>query len=236
MAEIRVVVIDDHPLFRAGVTHTLRRDSSIEVVGEGCSASDAVEQAQQHRPDVMVLDMNMPGGGITALRGVLACSPQVKPLMLTGIVDDEQVSFAMQQGAWGYVLKGVSGTELIRTLRVIHGGERYVSPALAARLFAAVPAAPAKAAPDVFASLTAREEQVLALIVEGLSNKEIGGRLLLSEKTVKHYLTIVLDKLHVRTRVQAALLAYSKFGRVSGAAHTPSYAAGAARSPSYARA
>jgi two-component system nitrate/nitrite response regulator NarL len=236
MAEIRVAVIDDHPLFRAGVIQTLRNEPNITVVGEGGSTAEAVKLAEEQRPDILMLDMSMPGGGIAAINGVLARAPQVKPLMLTGVVEDEQVSSAMQRGAWGYVLKGVSGTELIQTLRVIHGGERYVSPALAARLFAAVPAAPAKAAPDVFASLTAREEQVLALIVEGLSNKEIGGRLVLSEKTVKHYLTIVLDKLHVRSRVQAALLGYSKFGQVAGAAHTPLYVAGTARAPSYARA
>src|SRR4051794_33000087 len=194
MGEIRVVVIDDHPLFRAGVTHTLRADPGITVVGEGGSATDAAEQAEQHRPDIMVLDMNMPGGGIAAIREVLARCPQVKPLMLTGIVDNLQVSSAMQGGAWGYVMKGVSGTELIQSLRTIHGGERYIAPALAASLFAAS-AAPVKPAHDRFAALTAREEQVLALIVEGLSNKEIGGRLELSEKTVKHYLTIVLDKL-----------------------------------------
>ena len=213
MTEIRVGVIDDCPLFRAGVTDTLRAEPSIKVVGEGCSAADAVEQAEQHRPDVMVLDMNMPGGGISAIEQLGVRCPNVKPLMLSGIVDAEQIRSAMQKGAWGYLMKGVSGTELIQTVRLVHGGERYVTPALAAKLFAAVPAAPASPLIDAFAALTVREQQVLALVVEGFSNKEIGGRLELSEKTIKHYLTIVLDKLNVRTRVQAALLAYGRSHR-----------------------
>jgi DNA-binding NarL/FixJ family response regulator len=224
MAVIRVVVIDDHPLFRAGVIHTLRSEQDIQVVGEGCSAGDAVQLAEQNCPDIMMLDMNMPGGGMAAIRGVLARFPRVKPLMLTATADNGQVSAAMQGGAWGYVLKGVRGTELIQSLRVIHGGERYVAPAVAAWLFAAVPASPVKAAPDRFAGLTTREEQILALIVEGLSNKEIGGRLDLSEKTIKHYLTIVLEKLNVRTRVQAALLAYGRSNPVAGLPGTPSFA------------
>jgi DNA-binding NarL/FixJ family response regulator len=161
----------------------------------------------------MVLDMNMPGGGISAIEQLGVRCPNVKPLMLSGIVDAEQIRSAMQKGAWGYLMKGVSGTELIQTVRLVHRGERYVTPALGARLFAAVPAAPASPLIDAFAALTVRELQVLALIAEGLSNKEIGGRLELSEKTIKHYLTIVLDKLNVRTRVQAALLAYGRSHR-----------------------
>jgi two-component system nitrate/nitrite response regulator NarL len=210
MTAIRVVVVDDHPIFRAGVTHTLCAQPDIDVVGEGCSTTDAVRLAQQSRPDIMMLDMHMPGGGIRAIEALVALCPDVKALMLSGIVDAEQIRSAMQKGAWGYLMKGASGTELIQTVRAVHGGERYVTPALAAQLFAARPAAPANVAADALARLTAREERILALIVEGLSNKEIGGRLELSEKTVKHYLTIILDKLHVRTRVQAALLAYGK--------------------------
>jgi DNA-binding NarL/FixJ family response regulator len=209
MIEIRLVVIDDHPLFRAGVTHTFLTEPDLKVVGQGCSASEALDLAERSCPDIILLGMNIPGGGVSAVQQLKSCNPDVKPLILSGIADADQVRSAMQKGAWGYVLKGVSGTELIRAVRVVHGGERYVTPALAARLFAA-PAAPARLASDAFASLTTREEQVLALIVQGLSNKEIGGQLELSEKTVKHYLTLILDKLQVRTRVQAALLAYGR--------------------------
>jgi two-component system nitrate/nitrite response regulator NarL len=214
MADIRVVVIDDHPIFRAGVTHTLTAAPDVTVIGEGCSVSDALQLAGQNCPDVMVLDLNMPGGGIGAIGQLGERFPSVKPLILSGAADAEQVRAAMQEGAWGYVMKGVSATELVHSIRAIHRGERYVTPALAAKLFAALPAEPANLVTNSFPSLTAREEQILALIAEGLSNKEIGGRLELSEKTVKHYLTIVMDKLNVRTRVQAALLAHGRHGFV----------------------
>jgi len=210
MTEIRVAIVDDHPLFRAGVSHALSAEPGLKVVGEGYSVSEALQLAEQSSPDVMMLDMNMPGGGIGAIEQLGRRCPNVKPLMLSGIVDAEQIRSAMQKGAWGYIMKGVSGTELIQAVRVVHAGEKYVTPALAAKLFAAVPAAPAAIAADALAGLTAREEGILALIAEGLSNKEIGGRLELSEKTVKHYLTIILDKLHVRTRVQAAILAHGR--------------------------
>jgi two-component system, NarL family, nitrate/nitrite response regulator NarL len=211
MSKIRLVVIDDHPLFRAGVIRTLESESDIAVVGEGSSAADALRLAKEASPSVILLDMSMAGGGLAAIRALLTECPEIKPLVLSGTADSAQVSLAMQSGAWGYVLKGVSGSELARSVQVIHRGERYVTPSLAACLFAKVSEAPAKRAPDPLSGLTSREEDILKLIVEGLSNKEIGGRLELSEKTVKHYLTIILDKLNVRNRVQAALIAYGRF-------------------------
>jgi DNA-binding NarL/FixJ family response regulator len=210
-ARIRIVVVDDHPLFRAGISHTLSADADLDVVGEGCSAEDALRLARDERPDVMVLDLSMPGGGLRAIELLADPFPNLRLLVLSGVADVEQVRAAMQKGAWGYLLKGVSGAELTQTLHAIHRGERYVTPALAAQLFAApAPPAPAIVTEDIFAGLTSREEQVLALVADGLSNKEIGGRLALSEKTVKHYITIVLDKLNVPTRVQAALLAHAQ--------------------------
>ena len=210
MSEIRVVVIDSDPLFRAGVAYTLNGETDLAVVGEGTSASDAFRLAADLKPDVIVLDIGMLGGGAEAVETLVAHCSGVKLLMLTSIVDDQQVCSAMQGGAWGYVLKGVGGPELVQSVRVIHRGERYVTPALAARLFAK-PRQPAPRAEQTpFSSLTGREDQILTLLAEGLSNKEIGGRLEISEKTVKHYLTIILDKLNVRNRVQAALLAYNR--------------------------
>ncbi|GEP07366.1 LuxR C-terminal-related transcriptional regulator [Methylobacterium oxalidis] len=210
MSEIRVVVIDSDPLFRAGVAYTLNGEPDLAVVGEGTSASDAFRLAAALKPDVIVLDIGMLGGGAEAVETLVAHCSGVKLLMLTSIVDDQQVCSAMQGGAWGYVLKGVGGPELVQSVRVIHRGERYVTPALAARLFAK-PRQPAPRAEQTpFSSLTGREDQILTLLAEGLSNKEIGGRLEISEKTVKHYLTIILDKLNVRNRVQAALLAYNR--------------------------
>jgi two-component system nitrate/nitrite response regulator NarL len=210
VSEIRLAVIDNYPIFRAGLIYVLGAELDLKVVGEGASVDDALRLVREAKPSLIVLDMSIPGGGITAIESVLACCPDVKPLMLTSIVDNDQVCSAMQKGAWGYVLKGISGPELAQTVRIIHRGERYVTPALATGLFAAGPPAPTKPEADRFAGLTGREEQILALLTEGLSNKEIGGRLEISEKTVKHYLTILLDKLKVRNRVQAALLGYGR--------------------------
>ncbi|WP_165937904.1 LuxR C-terminal-related transcriptional regulator [Methylobacterium segetis] len=209
MSEIQVVIIDSDPLFRAGVAYTLNAEADITVVGEGASASDAFRLAVALKPNVVILDIGMLGGGAEAVETLVAQCSDVKILMLTSIVDDQHVCSAMQGGAWGYVLKGVSGPELVQSVKVIHRGERYVTPALAARLFARPRPAASKPEPTPFSSLTGREEQILTLLAEGLSNKEIGGRLEISEKTVKHYLTIILDKLNVRNRVQAALLASS---------------------------
>jgi two-component system nitrate/nitrite response regulator NarL len=203
---IRVAVIDDHPLFRAGVVQTLETESDIQVVGEGSSTLHALQLAEDAKPDVMILDVSMPGGGIDAVEQLGVRSPTVKALMLSGVATAEQIRAAMQKGACGYVLKGVSGPELVEALRVIHAGGRYVAPALAARLFAVAPARDAIVSPAASAGLTIREKQILKLISLGLSNKEIGGQLRISEKTVKHYVTIILDKLGVSTRVQAALL------------------------------
>jgi DNA-binding NarL/FixJ family response regulator len=158
----------------------------------------------------MMLDMSMPGDGVSTLQQLTARYPEVKPLALGGSVDNEQIRSVMQNGAWGYLTKEVSGTELLQTVRLLHRGEKYVTPALAAQLFTAVAPAPARVVANVFATLTGREEQVLALIAVGLSNKEIGVRLDLSEKTIKHYLTIVMEKIGVRTRVQAALLSHAR--------------------------
>lgn len=142
MPHIRVLVLDDHALFRAGVVQALNAEPDITVVGEGSSAREAVRLAAEYKPDVMLLDINMPGNGMKALESVLALCPNVKPVILSGAA--EQVRGAMQKGAWGFVLKGCSGTELARSLRLIHGGERYISPALVSRLSAVAPAAPAE--------------------------------------------------------------------------------------------
>jgi two-component system, NarL family, nitrate/nitrite response regulator NarL len=209
MAEtIRIAVVDDHPMLRAGVVRTLADESDFEVVSEGGSAAEAVEIAQQFLPDVMLLDMNMPGSGHIAIERIAACCPAVKVIMLTVQEDYESVTMALKLGARGYVLKGVGGLELVTIVRAVHDGGSYVSPSLAAKLLSDFNRSRGREAPDEAGrdSLTAREEQILRLIGEGLSNKEIGNKLDLKEKTVKHYVTNILQKLQLRNRVEAAVL------------------------------
>ena len=146
MPDIRVVVLLHHALFRAGVVKTLNAEPDIIVVAEGSSAREAVRLAVEYQPDVMILDIDVTGNGKKALASVVALCPDVKPVILSGAA--EQVRAAMDKGAWGFVPKGCSSTELVRSLRRVHGGERYISPALVSRLSAAATTASAKDEPD----------------------------------------------------------------------------------------
>lgn len=209
MAEaIRIAVVDDHPIMRAGVVRTLNDEPDFDVVGEGGSADEAVALAQQLMPDMMLLDMNMPGSGTRAVERIGLLCPAVKVVMLTVQEDYESVTTALKLGAHGYVLKGVGASELVNILRDVCEGGSYVSPGLAAKLLTdfSEPAAKPGSPKHNLNSLTAREEQILRLLGQGLSNKEIGARLDIKEKTVKHYVTNILQKLQLRNRVEAALM------------------------------
>lgn len=201
---IRVVVADDHPMFRAGVVASLAAAPDIEVVAEGSDAPEALALVREHLPDVALLDVNMPGGGIAAARDIATSSPAVRVVMLTVSEDEDDVLAAMQAGAQGYVLKGAGARELIGAIRSAHAGDVYVAPSLAWSMLREL--STPRAGP--LDQLTAREREVLELVAQGLSNQEIGNRLSLAEKTIKHYMTNILGKLQVRSRVEAALLAY----------------------------
>jgi DNA-binding NarL/FixJ family response regulator len=201
---IRIVVADDHPMFRAGVVASLAAQPDIEVVGEGASAAEALNLVAQHSPDVALLDIAMPGGGLSAARDISAASPATRVVMLTVSEDEDDLLAAMKAGASGYVLKGAAASELVNVLRTVNAGEVYVAPGLAWGLLREM-SRPRSAPLD---ELSAREHEVLELVAAGLSNQEIGDRLSLAEKTIKHYMTSILSKLRVRSRVEAALLAY----------------------------
>jgi len=202
----RVVVVDDHPLFREGVARSIDEAEQFEVVGEGDSADQAVELVEALMPDIVCLDISMPGSGIEAARRIGAAFPAVAIVMLTVSEADEDVSTALETGASGYVLKGVSASQLIDALSGVAEGKSYISPELAARLLNSMRVPKVKSA-DPIDSLTRREEQILELVATGMSNKEVGAQLNLQEKTVKHYMTNILQKLHVRNRVEAAIIA-----------------------------
>jgi DNA-binding NarL/FixJ family response regulator len=205
---VRVVLVDDHPLFREGVAHVLRSDPGLTVVAEGDVAADALALANEHTPDLLLLDLDMLGGGLSIVADVLAISPKTQVVVLTASDDNDDVLAAFRAGASGYILKGVSARELISILHKIHAGEGYVPPSLAAVLLRGMAVfPPAEEASSPLDSLTPREQQVLDLIAAGQSNKEIGLQLSLTEKTVKYYVSNILLKLQVRNRVEAALLA-----------------------------
>ncbi len=219
---IRIAVVDDHPLMREGIVNTFQREAGFEVVGEGQSADEAVAIAEQQLPDIMLVDINMPGGGLSALERIGANCPAVAMIVITVREDDDTVAQALQRGARGYLLKGIGGTDLVRTVRAIASGESYITPTLASRLLRIDSGSPAaETKPNVRqVALTTREQQILQRIAKGLSNKEIGNDLSLAEKTVKHYVTNILQKLQVRNRVEAALLA-SKSDLIAPPVDTP---------------
>lgn len=202
---IRLVVADDHPLFRDGVVASLRAAEDMDVVGEASDAGDALRLAQQHLPDIVLLDITMGGGGgIRAARDIAVAVPAAKIVMLTASEDEDDLLAAMKAGAKGYVLKGASAADLRGVIRTVHSGEVYVAPALAFGLLREM----SKPRPiDPLSELTAREREVLELLATGLGNQEIGARLGVAEKTVKHHMTNILSKLQVRSRLEAALLA-----------------------------
>jgi DNA-binding NarL/FixJ family response regulator len=201
---IRVVVADDHPLFRQGVINSLQSSAEIRVVGEAADANRAIEVVREHLPDIVLLDVTMPGDGIQAARAIATSCPATRIIMLTVSEDEDDLMAAMKAGARGYVLKGVSSDELTSVVKSVSNGEVYVAPGLAFGLLREM-GKPRQASP--IAELSSRERQVLELVASGLSNQEIGLRLGLAEKTIKHYMTNVLTKLQVRSRVEAALLA-----------------------------
>ncbi len=205
---IRIVVVDDHPLFRDGVATILQNEEDMEVVGQGASADEAVRLAGDLMPDAILLDIDMPGNGLQAARSITEAYPVIRIIMLTVSETEENLLGAMKAGAKAYILKGVAGRELLRIVRLVLAGESYVPPALAASLLTELgkPGGQKRAA-DLRDELTPREIEILELLAKGMSNKEIGEKLFLSEKTVKHYVTNILQKLQVHNRVEAALLA-----------------------------
>lgn len=209
MADIRVVIADDHPLYREGVARSLTEADGISVVGEGHDAESAVELTEQMKPDIVLLDLSMPGGGgLAALRRIAVLPDAPIVAILTVSEDDDDVLQALKAGAKGYVLKGVGSRELVAIVRELNRGQSYVSPALAARILNAMRSdGTPKRVANPIEDLSRREEDILKLVAEGKSNKEVGLALDLQEKTVKHYMTTILQKLHVRNRVEAAVMA-----------------------------
>lgn len=205
MPPIRVLVVDDHPLFRQGVLFTLSRNPHIEVVGEGENGRQALELTKQLRPDVLLLDITMPeGDGLQTAADVTREAPATHIVILTASEEGDDLLAAMKAGARGYVVKGAGAGEIVTAIQAAARGEAYITPKMAGNLLREMTQKPDN---DSLSALTEREMQVLELVAQGLSNKEVGMRLSLAEKTVKHYLTAVLQKLHVRSRVEAALLA-----------------------------
>jgi two-component system response regulator DevR len=203
---IRVFLLDDHEVVRRGLHDLLESEGDIEVVGESGSVKEAIARIPALRPDVAVLDGRLPdGSGIDVCREVRSIDPTIKALILTSYDDDEALFAAILAGAAGYVLKQITGSDLIDGVRRVAAGQSLLDPTLTARVLERV-----RKGPEVneeLAALTDQERKILALIAEGLTNRQIGERLFLAEKTVKNYVSSILAKLGLERRTQAAVLA-----------------------------
>jgi DNA-binding NarL/FixJ family response regulator len=206
VSTLRVFLLDDHDIVRKGVRALLESDEEIVIVGEASTISDARRLIPDLRPHVVVLDTQLPdGSGIDLCRDLRTLAPDARTLVLTSQDDEETIVAAMHAGAVGYVLKQVEGTSLLSAVRTIASGHSLVDPALARRMINWMEQA--SDAPAELAGLTEQQLRILALLAEGLTNREIGTRLYLAEKTVKNHVTRILAKLGVQRRTQAALLA-----------------------------
>jgi DNA-binding NarL/FixJ family response regulator len=204
---ISVVVADDHVIFRDGLRALVAAMPDATLVGEAADGLHAVAVVEQHQPDVVVMDIRMPGlDGVEATRRVLRSAPRTQVLVVSMLDDDASVFAAMRAGARGYVLKGAGHEEMIGAVRAVHRGEAIFSAAIAVRMsryFAAL----TPSLPDIFPELTSREREILQLLAEGLRNAEIAQRLSLAPKTVRNHVSTILGKLQVADRTQAAIRA-----------------------------
>ncbi len=207
MEPIRVLIADDHTLFRDGLRALFESLADVELIGEAATGEEAIARAERLQPDVVLMDIQMPGiNGINATRQIVSTSPHVGVIVVTMFEDDDSVFAAMRAGARGYVLKGADQEEMLRAIRAVARGEALFGPAIAARLmsfFAAGSRAPALPFPD----LTEREREVLALIARGYANSEIARQLSLSVKTVRNHGSNIFSKLQVADRAAAIVRA-----------------------------
>ena len=208
MDTIRVLIADDHQLFRDGLKALLQSAPDAEVVGEAATGREAIQLAAESQPDVIIMDLQMPDiDGIEATRRIVQTSPRINVLMVTMFEDDQSVFAAMRAGARGYVLKGAKHDEMLRAIRAVSSGEAIFSPSIAARLMDFFAASRRRIPEGEFADLTERELEILNLMARGESNAEIAAALTISIKTVRNHVSNIFSKLQVADRAQAVIRA-----------------------------
>lgn len=208
MEALRILIADDHPLFRHGIHEFLNLAPEIQVVGEATSGEEAITQAEAFHPDVILMDVNMPGvNGIEATRRILHVSPHIRILVVTMFEDDGTVFAAMRAGARGYILKDAEKENILRAIQAVGSGEAIFSPTIAARLIDFFATQGSTLPKEIFPSLTEREREILQLIARGRSNADIARELSLSPKTIYNYVSNILSKLQVADRAQAIIRA-----------------------------
>jgi two-component system, NarL family, response regulator DevR len=205
---LKIVLVDDHEVVRLGLKSLLSKYPQFQVVAEAGNASEALDRVTRYKPDVVVMDIRLPGkNGIEATREIMARFPTTKVIVLTSYAEDELLFDAIAAGAAGYVLKQIGSSELVNALEKIGRGESLVDPMLMQKVFARVREASRKAEDEAFATLSDQELKILSLVAKGKTNKEIAAAVFLSEKTVRNYVSSILSKLNLSTRAEAAAYA-----------------------------
>jgi DNA-binding NarL/FixJ family response regulator len=208
VARLRILLVDDHEVVRLGLRSLLSRHPDFEGVGEASNADEALARTLAFKPDVVVMDIRLPGAsGIQATRTITQRRPETKVIILTSYAEDELLMEAIEAGASGYVLKQIGSGDLTRALEAVARGESLLDPSLTGRVFQRLRQAARQDRGSAFRELTEQEVKILRLVSEGLTNKEIGARLYLSEKTVRNYVSAILGKLGLASRAQAAAFA-----------------------------
>jgi two-component system, NarL family, response regulator DevR len=208
MVKQRILLVDDHEVVRLGLKALLERHPQFDIIGEASSAREALEQVANNHPDVVVMDIRLPGtSGIEACEEITSRFPETRVLMLTSYAEDEMLFSAIRAGASGYVLKQIGGEELVRALEAVARGEALLDPAVTQRVFQEVRRAVKEEEASAFAHLSQQEKHVLLLVSEGKTNREIAKALFLGEGTVRNYVSSILSKLGVSNRAEAAAYA-----------------------------
>jgi DNA-binding NarL/FixJ family response regulator len=205
---LRIIIVDDHEVVRLGLRTLLERHPNFTVIDEAATAKEALQKVLLHTPDVVVMDIRLPGGsGIEACRKITEQLSETKVIMLTSYAEDEMLFDAISAGACGYVLKQIGSDDLVRAVEAVGRGEALLDPALTQRVFARVREAARREQEEAFVGLTDQEMRVLAQVAEGKTNREIAGVLFLGEGTVRNYVSSILSKLDLTNRAEAAAYA-----------------------------
>lgn len=208
MDNLRIMIVDDHPLFRKGMRTLLESVPDLDVVAEAPTGKEAIDLAASLQPDLILMDLQMPdGGGLAATRQITAVSPHIQILVVTLFEDDDSVFAALQAGARGYILKDAEENDMLRAIRAVGNGEAIFSPVIATRLMNYFTTSRASIPQEVFPELTGREREILNMIASGETNNQIAERLTISLKTVRNHVSNIYSKLQVVDRTQAAIRA-----------------------------
>lgn len=207
MRPISVAFVDDHPVLLSGLASLFAGTSEFEVVGKGTSSADALQLTIQKAPDILVIDLNIPGNAFDAIAQITANYGSTRVVAFTASSGIEHAVMALDAGASGYILKGSSVEELVQGLKAVHGGETYVTQGFATKVIVALRNASVRKLAAQAIRLSVREDQIVRLLLKGRTNKEIAAVLSISEKTVKHYMTILMQKLHARNRLEVVIQA-----------------------------